>query len=52
MQFPRLHPAFFTPIFLGDRFLAHALFYRIAQFGTLDSDVEINRATSGKVFLS
>src|SRR5260370_8263095 len=35
MQFPRLHPSLFTPIFAGCRFFLHSSFYRIAQFRTL-----------------
>lgn len=35
MQFPRLHPSLFAPIFARGRFLLHSSFYRIAQFWTL-----------------
>ena len=35
MQFPRLHPSLFAPIFARGRFLVHSSFYRIAQFRTL-----------------
>src|SRR5215475_1987097 len=41
MQFPRLHPSLFAPIFARGRFLLHSSFYRIAQFWTLVFSAEI-----------
>jgi len=42
MQFPRLHPSLFAPIFARCRFLTHSSFYRLAQFRTLVPSTHVN----------
>src|SRR6266480_105375 len=52
MQFPRLHPSLFAPIFPGYRFLLHSSFYRIAQFRTLVLSAEIYNNISSNIYIA